>query len=248
MNKKVLAINSSKRKRNTYGLLIDIKEQFEKINIDVDIINLHDYNIELCTGCESCILKDKCFLDDDMDMLMNKLQQYDGIILSTPIYLNNISGKLKMFIDRTCRWVHRPALAGIPIMNVVTTSSSGIKNTLKYMDNVAVQWGAFPTDNISRKVTTVKEKVQPKEYENFVKHIMMDKKLYKNPAKKKIAGVCQGMAEYFNIDPTIVRIIWFIVSWFYGIGVGIYILLWIILPDKEDAIGVIDDDETFYKD
>lgn len=179
MNKKVLAINSSKRKRNTYGLLIDIKEQFEKINIDVDIINLHDYNIELCTGCESCILKDKCFLDDDMDMLMNKLQQYDGIILSTPIYLNNISGKLKMFIDRTCRWVHRPAIAGIPIMNVVTTSSSGIKNTLKYMDNVAIQWGAFPTDNISRKVTTVKEKVQPKEYENFVKHIMMDKKLYK---------------------------------------------------------------------
>lgn len=75
----------------------------------------------------------------------------------------------------------------------------------------------------------------------------MKKQLYKNPAKKKIAGVCQGVAEYFNIDPTTVRIIWFIVSWFYGIGVGIYILLWIILPDKEDALGVIDDDETYYK-
>ncbi|MCT4688938.1 flavodoxin family protein [Vallitalea sp.] len=179
MNKKVLAINSSKRKRNTYGLLIDIKDQLKKINIEVEIINLHDYNIEICTGCESCILKDKCFLDDDMDMLMNKLQQYDGIILSTPIYLNNISGKLKIFIDRTCRWVHRPAITGIPIMNVVTTSFSGIYNTLKYMDNVAIQWGAFPTDNISRKVTTIEDKVQPKEYKNFVKHIMMDKKLYK---------------------------------------------------------------------
>ncbi len=75
----------------------------------------------------------------------------------------------------------------------------------------------------------------------------MNRKLYKNPAKKKIAGVCQGFAEYFDIDPTIVRVIWFIISWFYGIGIGIYILLWIILPDKEEAIGVIDKDETFYK-
>jgi len=40
----------------------------------------------------------------------------------------------------------------------------------------------------------------------------MAKKLYKNPSKKKIAGVCQGVAEYFDIDPTIVRILWFVVA------------------------------------
>ncbi|GKX31206.1 hypothetical protein SH1V18_36860 [Vallitalea longa] len=179
MNKKVLAINSSKRKKNTYKLLTDIKKQLEDINIDVDIINLYDYTIKECLGCESCILKNQCFLDDDMDMLMSKMQEYDGIILSTPIYLNNVSGRLKTFFDRTCRWVHRPVLAGIPIMNVVSTAASGIKNTLKYMDNVAIQWGAFPTDGISRKVTTIKKEIQPKEYQNFVKHLMMPKELYK---------------------------------------------------------------------
>ena len=75
----------------------------------------------------------------------------------------------------------------------------------------------------------------------------MEKKLYKNPAKKKIAGVCQGIAEYFNVDPTIVRVIWGLLFFAYGFGLGLYILMWIILPDKEEAIGVIDDDETFYK-
>ncbi|HBH12334.1 MAG TPA: hypothetical protein DDX29_04315 [Clostridiales bacterium] len=40
----------------------------------------------------------------------------------------------------------------------------------------------------------------------------MNKKLYKNPDKKKIAGVCQGVAEYFDIDPTLVRVLWFVVS------------------------------------
>ena len=179
MNKKVLAINSSKRKKNTYNLLVQIKEQLKEINIDVDIINLYDYTIKDCLGCESCILKDKCFIDDDVDMIMNKMQEYDGIILSTPIYLNNVNGKLKTLFDRTCRWVHRPVLAGIPFMNVVTTSASGIKNTFKYMDNVAIQWGAFPTASMSRKVTTLTKKVEPKEYDNFVKHLLMPKELYK---------------------------------------------------------------------
>ena len=83
----------------------------------------------------------------------------------------------------------------------------------------------------------------------------MAKRLYKNQSKKKIAGVCQGVAEYFEIDPTIVRIVWFAVSWFYGVGVGIYILMWIILPDKSEVAEVLDEEEfekgkirDFYKD
>ncbi|MFO7887330.1 MAG: PspC domain-containing protein [Eubacteriales bacterium] len=71
----------------------------------------------------------------------------------------------------------------------------------------------------------------------------MAKKLYKNPSKKKIAGVCQGVAEYFDIDPTLVRILWFVVAWFYGVGAGVYILMWIILPDKSEVAEVLDEEE-----
>ncbi|MPW25380.1 PspC domain-containing protein [Alkalibaculum sp. M08DMB] len=61
------------------------------------------------------------------------------------------------------------------------------------------------------------------------------KKLYKNRAKAKISGVCQGIAEYFDIDPSLVRIVWAVVSIpSFGIGFFLYIICAIILPDKSE--------------
>jgi len=57
------------------------------------------------------------------------------------------------------------------------------------------------------------------------------KKLYRSATDKKIAGVCAGIAEYFNIDPTIIRIIFVILLLPGGLpGVVPYVLLWILVP------------------
>ena len=53
----------------------------------------------------------------------------------------------------------------------------------------------------------------------------MKRKLYKSSKNKKLAGVCGGLAEYLNIDVTVVRLIWAILSLFYGSGIIIYIIL-----------------------
>ncbi|HOV92337.1 MAG TPA: PspC domain-containing protein [Candidatus Kapabacteria bacterium] len=45
-----------------------------------------------------------------------------------------------------------------------------------------------------------------------------------------VAGVCGGLGEYFDIDPVFIRLLFVIVSFFYGIGVVAYIVLWIIIP------------------
>ncbi|HCX64084.1 MAG TPA: PspC domain-containing protein [Eubacteriaceae bacterium] len=58
------------------------------------------------------------------------------------------------------------------------------------------------------------------------------KKLYRNKAEGKIAGVCQGVAEYFDIDPSIVRLIWVIAIIWGGVGLILYIACALILPDK----------------
>ena len=55
------------------------------------------------------------------------------------------------------------------------------------------------------------------------------KKLYKSK-NKWIAGVCGGVAEYFNVDPLIVRVIWLVLALGYGIGVLAYIVAWILIP------------------
>lgn len=64
---------------------------------------------------------------------------------------------------------------------------------------------------------------------------MGGKKLYKSETNKKLAGVCAGVADYFEIDPTIVRVIWFVVTWFYGIGLVLYIAAALILPTESEA-------------
>ena len=179
MKKRVVAINSSKRKKTTYGLLKQIKKQMEDEDIIVDVFNLFDFNIKECTGCESCLRKGKCYLKDDAESLMAEIAGYDGIIISTPVYMNSISGKLKVFVDRTCRWMHRPELASMPIMFVVTSAASGIKGTIKYLKNISLQWGGFPTDAISRKVKTLLIPVEAGEYNKFVKHLFMHEKKYR---------------------------------------------------------------------
>ena len=61
----------------------------------------------------------------------------------------------------------------------------------------------------------------------------MYKKLYRSVTDKMLAGVCGGLAEYFSIDPVIVRLI-FVLAVIFGAGSGIlaYIILWIIVPQK----------------
>ncbi|MDI9414054.1 MAG: PspC domain-containing protein [Bacillota bacterium] len=59
----------------------------------------------------------------------------------------------------------------------------------------------------------------------------MAKKVYRSRRDKKIAGVCGGLAEYFNVDPTIIRLIWVILFFAYGLGLIPYIICWIIIPE-----------------
>jgi len=62
------------------------------------------------------------------------------------------------------------------------------------------------------------------------------KKLYRSTKDRKIAGVCAGLAEYFNIDPTIVRVIFVLLLLPGGLpGILPYALLWLIVPVQPDA-------------
>ena len=58
----------------------------------------------------------------------------------------------------------------------------------------------------------------------------MEKKLYKSNQNKMIDGVCGGIAEYFGIDPTVVRLIWALFSLMGGSGILAYIIAAFIIP------------------
>lgn len=59
---------------------------------------------------------------------------------------------------------------------------------------------------------------------------MEQKRLYRSNTNKMICGVCGGLAEYINIDPTIVRLLWVVFSFAGGFGVLAYIIAAIIMP------------------
>ena len=58
----------------------------------------------------------------------------------------------------------------------------------------------------------------------------MEKRLYKSNQNKMIDGVCGGIAEYFGVDPTVVRLIWALFSLMGGCGILAYIIAAIIIP------------------
>lgn len=74
----------------------------------------------------------------------------------------------------------------------------------------------------------------------------MNQRIYKSSRDKVLAGVCGGVAEYFNIDPVIVRLIWVLATLVYGAGLFIYIIAAIIMPQDTSERGVSTYKEEHY--
>ena len=66
---------------------------------------------------------------------------------------------------------------------------------------------------------------------------MSEKKLYKIEEGRKIEGVCGGLAEYLNVDPTLIRVIWALVTLgSAGVGLIAYIICAVIMPKKSEVV------------
>ncbi len=56
------------------------------------------------------------------------------------------------------------------------------------------------------------------------------RRLYRSRTNRKLAGVCGGLAEYFNMDATLMRVLFVVLTVFGGSGLLLYLVLWIIVP------------------
>src|SRR5215204_4006990 len=57
------------------------------------------------------------------------------------------------------------------------------------------------------------------------------RKLYRSRSQRMLGGVCGGLAEYFNVDATLIRVLFLVLAVVGGSGLVIYLLMWIIVPD-----------------
>lgn len=68
-----------------------------------------------------------------------------------------------------------------------------------------------------------------------------NKSLYRSANNKIIAGVCGGLGQYFDIDPTIIRIVFVLMTVFGGSGLLIYLILWLVIPSETSGITLSQD-------
>lgn len=100
---KVVAINSSPRKNgNTFILLNYVLEELKSQGIETEIIQTAGLKLEGCNACYGCFKsKDcKCVIKDDMQPIIDKIFESDGIILGSPTYFADITTEMKAIIDR----------------------------------------------------------------------------------------------------------------------------------------------------
>jgi len=64
------------------------------------------------------------------------------------------------------------------------------------------------------------------------------KRLYRIRDGRVVAGVCTGLAAYFEVDPTLVRLAFALLTVFGGVGVLLYLGAWVVIPDEADGISI----------
>jgi len=181
MSKKVVVINGSYRRENTFNVLTQIEAILNKNGIETEILNLGDYSINACNGCDSNCIKGArcCQTDDDMQKIREKILKCDGLILGSPVYMCGVTSRFKAFADRTNSWFHKPETAGIPVLHVATTASTGLKETVAFMQSLATGFGARQGGAVVRAGKAMRTPVTEAEAAKFLKLINSDKSNYK---------------------------------------------------------------------
>jgi multimeric flavodoxin WrbA len=149
---KVTSVISSCRKNgNTENLISLIEDQLQLVSksqheeIEIERVYLGQANLKMCLGCRVCFDRGEqfCPLGDDLLSIRGKLVEADGVILASPVYVEDVNGIMKNWIDRMAFYCHRPALSG-KIAVIITTSGAGSTNhALRTISFAIMAWGAY---------------------------------------------------------------------------------------------------------
>ena len=98
----ILGISGTPRKGGNSEILLNAAfEPFIEANWDITKILLSENKIEPCTGCDICVERKACCINDDMNKIYDAYEKCDAIIISAPAYWRNVPAQLKAVIDRT---------------------------------------------------------------------------------------------------------------------------------------------------
>lgn len=167
---KILAVNGSARGfGNNFNILTSYLNSFDKNNNITEIVQLSELHIKSCTSCYSCkSLGNTCVIQDDISTVNNKILESDLLIISSPIYMWQLSALTKMFMERLYPLYHfdKPSeLSGKKLILIFTQASPDKNMFNSYFEHVKASMIFLGFDVID--IIVVPGLRQPTDYEKF---------------------------------------------------------------------------------
>jgi multimeric flavodoxin WrbA len=140
MTKKVTAFVGSGHKKLTHSAVRQFLDDLRSFrDVQTELVTLSDYRIGTCRGCRLCFDRgeENCPMKDDRDVLIGKIMASDGVVFASPNYSFQVSGMMKVFLDRLGYAFHRPRFFGKASTSIVTQGFFGGRKIVKYLDFAA---------------------------------------------------------------------------------------------------------------
>jgi multimeric flavodoxin WrbA len=113
------------------------------ISLETELLDLAGTDIRTCRGCRSCFDKGEstCPLEDELLSVKERMKEADILVLAGPVYVNDVNGIMKNWIDRLAHVCHRPEFAGKTALLLATTGATSARHTLRTMQVALWTWG-----------------------------------------------------------------------------------------------------------
>ena len=140
---KIVIVNGSHRKNGATALILnEMYQQLKKYSdVDVQMIHVADLSLKYCVGCGFCYKTGECIYKDDLENLSLSIAKADGVILGSPTYASNVSGQMKVIIDRG-HFVIEQLLYGKYAISVTTYENYGERDSAKILNRLLLYSGA----------------------------------------------------------------------------------------------------------
>ncbi|MGA2765671.1 MAG: NAD(P)H-dependent oxidoreductase [Spirochaetia bacterium] len=147
---RILLLQSSGRAAGNTARAVRIAEEALRaeaaragVALETETVDLARCDLRPCSGCRSCFDRGEstCPCADELLSIKEKMKAADGLLLAGPVYVNDVNGVLKNWIDRLAHVCHRPEFAGKTAMLLATTGSTSARHTLRSMQVPLWTWG-----------------------------------------------------------------------------------------------------------
>ena len=147
---KIVIVNGSPRglNGNTGQLIKVFTDSAINEGAEIEIVNLNDLSLNPCQGCEICSKTGSCVIMDDVGDIQDNMLAAEGIVFASPNYMMNVSGHMKMFMDRCFTHVHCQSMVGKYGAVIVTSAGPIFESIENYMLSILGFLGCWTVGSI----------------------------------------------------------------------------------------------------